>query len=202
MSDRPKETKTARQGKSATKRGKRNWMRHTAMVPKGFIRYHVLNALNKKPMSGSELMEQIEKHAGGFWKPSPGSIYPLLAWLQDSKYVKELPIENGMKRYELTQTGKSLLDEQKTVMKKFNETMGFPQPPFSTFLTNLPPEKAAKIRETMQRAGIAMFQLAGALQENFSEQTLEEAIKTIDETAMKLEEITKKLQGETKHESN
>ena len=34
-------------------------------VPKGFIRYHVLEALNEKPMSGSELMDAIEKHTGG-----------------------------------------------------------------------------------------------------------------------------------------
>ena len=54
-------------------------------------------------MSGSELMEEIEKHTGGHWKPSPGSIYPLLSWLQDNGYIKELPSENGLKRYELTQ---------------------------------------------------------------------------------------------------
>ena len=30
------------------------------MVPKGFIRYHVLEAMNEKPMSGSELMEEID----------------------------------------------------------------------------------------------------------------------------------------------
>ncbi len=181
-------------------RHKRNWMRHTAMVPKGFIRFHVLDALNEKPMSGSELMESIEKHAGGFWKPSPGSIYPLLAWLQDESYVKELPTENGMKRYELTHSGKSLLDEQRNIMTKFRETMGFPQPPFNTFFMKIPPEKAILIRETMRRAGTAMFQLNSALQENFSEQAISEAVKAVNEAAEKLEEIAKKLKGE-KNES-
>ena len=179
---------------------KRNWMRHTAMVPKGFIRFQVLGALNEKPMSGSELMEQIENHAGGFWKPSPGSIYPLLAWLQDSGYIKELPTENGMKRYELTDTGKSLLDEQRSIMKKFKETMGFPQSPFSNFFTKVPPEKAAKIHDAIKHAGTAMFQLSIALQENFSEQALEEAIKAVEEAAEKLEEVTKKIKSEPKNE--
>ena len=179
---------------------KRNWMRHTAMVPKGFIRFQVLGALNEKPMSGSELMVQIENHAGGFWKPSPGSIYPLLAWLQDSGYIKELPTENGMKRYELTDTGKSLLDEQRSIMKKFKETMGFPQSPFSNFFMKVPPEKAAKIHDTIRHAGTAMFQLSIALQENFSEQALEEAIKAVEEAAEKLEEVTKKIKGEPKNE--
>jgi DNA-binding PadR family transcriptional regulator len=179
---------------------KRNWMRHTAMVPKGFIRYHVLGALKEQPMSGSELIDHIEKHAGGFWKPSPGSIYPLLALLQVRGYVRELPTENGMKRYELTESGKSILDEQKGVMKKFREVMGFPRPPFSTFFTKMPPEKASEIRETMKRAGTAMLQLSGALQENFSGQALNEAIAAINEASGKLEEITKKLNGEQKNE--
>jgi len=176
----------------------KNWMRHTAMVPKGFIRYRVLEALNEKPMSGSELMEEIEKHTGGFWKPSPGSIYPLLAWLQDQGCVKELPTENGMKRYELTQSGKSFLDEQKNVMEKFRETMGFTQAPFGDFFMKIPIEKVAVIRDTMRRVGLALFHLGGALQHNFSEQALSEAVKTIDETAAKLEAITKKLEGENK----
>ena len=181
---------------------KRNWMRHTAMVPKGFIRFHVLRHLSEKPMSGSELMENIEKHAGGFWKPSPGSIYPLLAWLQDQGYVKELPAENGLKRYELTQNGRSLLDEQQKVMKKFRETMGFSQSPFSAFFMKVPPEKAVLFRDTMKRAGAAMFQLSIALQESFSEQAFGDAVQTISEAAAKLEEITKKLKGEQKDESN
>jgi len=175
-------------------------MRHTATVPKGFIRYHVLRALNEKPMSGSELTEQIEKNSSGLWKPSPGSIYPLLAWLQSSNYIKELPTENGMKRYELTETGKSLLEEQKGVLKKFRENMGFPQPPFSTFFMKLPPEKAGRIRETMTRAGKAIFQLGNALQENYSEQALEEAIKAVNEAAEKLEKVTKDLRVEPKNE--
>jgi DNA-binding PadR family transcriptional regulator len=175
---------------------KRNLIRHIATVPKGFIRFHVLMALAEKAMSGSELTEKIEKHAGGFWKPSPGSIYPLLSSLQEHGYIKELPPENGLKRYELTETGKLLLNEQKDLMKKFKETMGFPQPPFSAFFVKMPPEKIVEIQSTMRRAGAAMFQLGALLQENFSGQALNEAIKAIDEASKKLEEITKKLQGE------
>src|SRR3990172_12888422 len=151
----------------------RNWMKHTAMVPKGFIRYHVLEALNEKPMSGSELMEEIEKHSGGFWKPSPGSIYPLLAWLQDNSYIKELPTENGLKRYELTQNGKSLLEEQKKIRNKFREEAGFmPGQFFDSFLMKIPPEKTREIRDSMKRLAMAMFQVGNAIREHNSEEAL------------------------------
>jgi DNA-binding PadR family transcriptional regulator len=178
-------------------RHKRHWMRHTAMVPKGFIRYQVLEALNEKPMSGSELMEEIEKSTGGFWKPSPGSIYPLLSWLQDSGYIKELPTENGLKRYELTESGRALLEEQKKIRKKFREEVGFlPAPFFDSFLMRIPSEKTVEIRNSIRRLAISFFHLGTTLQEKFSEQALNEALSAVDEASRKLEEINKKLKGD------
>jgi len=175
----------------------KKWLRHTAMVPKGFIRYHVLEALSQKPMSGSELMDDIEGHTGGFWKPSPGSIYPLLSWLQDNGYIKELPAENGLKRYELTESGKSLLTEQKKIRQKFREEVGFlPAPFFEGFLMKMPPEKTVEIRSSIRRLAIAFFQLGSTLQEKFSEQAVNEALNVVNEASRKFEEINKKLKGE------
>jgi DNA-binding PadR family transcriptional regulator len=174
---------------------KRHWMRHTAMVPKGFIRYHVLESLGEKPMSGSEIIDEIERKTNGGWKPSPGSIYPLLAWLQDNGYVKELPIDqNGLKRYQLTQNGKSLLEEQRKIGMKFRKEATFFAPPFlGTSWFRIPPEKTAEVRETMRRLISAFFDLGGNLKQKFSEEALEEALKVLDETAEKLESINQKL---------
>ena len=176
--------------------GHRKWMKHTAMVPKGFIRYHVLEALNEKPMSGSELMDEIEKHTGGFWKPSPGSIYPLLAWLQDKEHIKELPTENGLKRYELTSSGNVLLEEQEKIRKKFREEVGFfPAPFFHNFFMKIPQEKTVEIHNSLRRLAIAFFHLGSTLQKNFSAQALNESLSAVDATSGKLEEINKKLKG-------
>ena len=172
----------------------RRWLRHTAMVPKGFIRYHVLEGLSQKPMSGSELMEDIEKHTGGFWKPSPGSIYPLLSWLQDNGHIKELPVENGLKRYELTESGKALLEEQKKIRKHVREEVGFlPAPFFDSFLMKIPSEKNDEIRESIRQLAIAFFKLGSALQEDFSKEALDEALKVVNETSKKFEEIYNRL---------
>ena len=63
-------------------------------------------------MSGVEIVEEIEQETRGFWKPSPGSIYPLLARLQDKGYTNELSTgESGLKRYVLTDEGKTFFQK-------------------------------------------------------------------------------------------
>ena len=166
------------------------------MVPKGFIRYHVLESLGEKPMSGSEIMNEIEKRTSGRWKPSPGSVYPLLAWLQDNGYVKELPTDqNGFKRYELTQSGKTLLEEQRKIRVEFRKDAKFFAPPFLGALWfRIPPEKTAEVRETMHRLMSAFFELGSSLEKKFSEEALERACKVLCETAEKLENINRELE--------
>ncbi|MCW4013017.1 MAG: PadR family transcriptional regulator, partial [Candidatus Bathyarchaeota archaeon] len=55
-------------------------------VPRGMLRPITLILLNEKPMSGSEIAEEIEYYAE--WKPSPGSIYPLLSSLQETGFIE------------------------------------------------------------------------------------------------------------------
>jgi len=172
-------------------------MKHTALVPKGFIRYHVLELLSEKPMSGSEIINEIESRTSGRWKPSPGSIYPLLAWMQDNDYIKEMAAEeSGMKRYTLTDKGKKLFEEQKNIKMKFRKEAKFFAPPFLGALWfRIPPEKTAEVRESMRRLIAAFFELGGHLEERFSEKTIKEVQKVLDETAERLEEINRKLEG-------
>jgi DNA-binding PadR family transcriptional regulator len=182
-------------------RHSRNWMRHTAMVPKGFLRFRVLETLNEKAMSGSELMEEIQKFTGGVWKPSPGSIYPLLSWLQDDGYIKELPTENGLKRYELTKSGKDLLAEQTKIREKFREDAGFMANPFfDRFFTKIPREKTTQIRASMKRLLVTSMSLAKTLKNKYSEKALDEALSVLDEASSKLQKLNDTLKGESKHE--
>ena len=181
---------------------KRHWMRHTATVPKGFIRYQVLELLGEKPMSGSEIMKEIEERTNGRWRPSPGSIYPLLSWLQENSCVKELPAEeSGLKRYTLTDKGRTLLEEQRKIKKKFREEERFMPPPFLGALWfRIPPEKTIELRKSMHKIFSAFFELGSSLEEHFSTQAIEEISKVLNETAEKLEGISKKLRGEGKED--
>jgi DNA-binding PadR family transcriptional regulator len=177
----------------------RHWLRHMAAVPKGYLRYQVLELLNEKPMSGSEIMNEIEKRTGGCWKPSPGSVYPLLAWLQDNGYVREVPAEeSGVKRYMLTDKGKQLLEEQRKVRTHFRMGRKFLFQPFigPFWMRRIQPEKAEEIRGAFRHLFEALFGLGLTLEERFSEQAIKEALTIINETAKRLEEIERKLRGE------
>jgi DNA-binding PadR family transcriptional regulator len=175
----------------------RHWMRHMAMVPKGFLRFQVLKLLNEKPMSGSEIISEIEKQTNGHWKPSPGSIYPLLSWLQDKGYIKETAKkETGIKRYELTDQGKAFFEEHvktREEMRKRLRNLG-PGPYFmGPMWFEFYPEKAKELRKATKDLSAAIWNLRDGLRQKYSEKAVEEAAKTLEETAKKIEDITKKI---------
>jgi len=179
----------------------RRWLRHTASVPKGLLRYFVLKLLREKPMSGSEIMKEIETETDGRWKPSPGSVYPLLAWLQDDGYTKELPRkESGIKHYTLTEKGEKFFDEQTKFKERLQKKLEFLAPPFfSGFWFSSHTQKLREIREPDRRFIRALFNLRRTLEENLTDQALKEVGEFLNSTAEKIEEISKRLrEGETK----
>jgi DNA-binding PadR family transcriptional regulator len=58
--------------------------------------------LRQEPRNGAEIMNQIESASHGHWRPSPGSIYPLLDQLCKEESISKR--EDG--RYEITEKGK------------------------------------------------------------------------------------------------
>lgn len=71
---------------------------------RGGLRYFVIPLLRGKPMNGMELINAMEKNSMGFWRPSPGSIYPLLEHLANEKLI----VKRDDGRYELTSEGKEV----------------------------------------------------------------------------------------------
>jgi DNA-binding PadR family transcriptional regulator len=57
-------------------------------------------------------MRRLEEQAGGRWRPSPGSVYPLLQLLEDEGLIFGTD-EDGRKVYELTQDGRSQADDSR-----------------------------------------------------------------------------------------
>ena len=175
----------------------RYWLKHMATVPKGFLRHQVLELLKERPLSGSEIMSEIEKRTNGCWKPSPGSVYPLLAWLQDNGYICEVPTgESGIRRYGLTDKGRQLLEEQLKMRAHCLDRKFFVPPFMGVFWMRIPPEKANEIRQSFRRLLHSLIGLGLTLEERFDEQAIKEASMVLNETSRRLEEIKKKLKGE------
>ncbi|MCI4370214.1 MAG: PadR family transcriptional regulator [Thermoplasmata archaeon] len=68
---------------SGRKRGLRSW---------------VLMILSEAPKTGAEIMDEMERMSGGWWRPSPGSLSPLLEEMTSEGITRRK--DDG--RYELT----------------------------------------------------------------------------------------------------
>jgi len=171
----------------------KHWMHHAAMVPKGFLRYQLLKKLNQKPMSGSEIMSELENETRGYWRPSPGSIYPLLAWLQDQNLIKEAEqTEPGIRRYALTDSGKAFLESERKSrdeISKHMESLGN-----IWFGSNRDRGVAGRLARDFFRASRDLHR---ELRRGHSKEALEQANQSLEEVAKQIQEITKKLQGST-----
>lgn len=75
-----------------------NWRRNFGQ--RGWLRPTVLRILESGPKNGMEIMDSIHEMSYGWWRPSPGSIYPLLEQLEDENMIKK----NKEGKYELTET--------------------------------------------------------------------------------------------------
>src|SRR4051794_38976650 len=54
---------------------------------RGDVRDALLLLLAEEPRNGYQLMQEIEARSDGVWRPSPGSVYPALAQLEDEGLV-------------------------------------------------------------------------------------------------------------------
>ena len=71
--------------------GREHFMSHLRMShgQKGLLRPTVLHLLEFEPLNGIELMNKISRGGRGWFKPSPGTIYPLLKSLCEEKLIKK-----------------------------------------------------------------------------------------------------------------
>jgi DNA-binding PadR family transcriptional regulator len=167
-----------------------------ATVPKGFLRYNVLRLLSEKPMSGSEIVSELWRRTDGRWKPGPGSIYPLLEWLREKGYAKEIPGEEaGIKRYALTDKGKAFLQEHVNREEEFRNRFGFLMPPFpGLFWFDFHPKEVHELVKAGENLVAASWNLLDALRVKYSEEAIANAKEVMEQAAQKIEEIAKRLE--------
>ena len=142
------------------------WMMHR----KRGLRMAIVTMLASSPKNGVELMDEIESMTQGWWRPSPGSIYPVLEQLTEDGMVKKK--EDG--RYELTARAKN----------EANVTFGqgFRRPhsvddmlsEMHSFVSNMEDLKSTK-RENLEPHGPKMKSLARRLLDLVTDETDEKS---------------------------
>jgi len=85
---------------------------------RGFLVLYILHSLKNKPKSGYEILKEIEEKTKGKWKPSKGTLYPILKQLEYEKLIKISRTDKRSKNiFELTNNGKSTLKQ----IRKYRE---------------------------------------------------------------------------------
>ena len=74
----------------------------------GEMKYVILRLLREKPRHGYEIIKEIEERFGGWYTPSPGTVYPTLELLADQGLVRAVETE-GRKTYHITPEGAQVL---------------------------------------------------------------------------------------------
>jgi DNA-binding PadR family transcriptional regulator len=78
---------------------------------RGDIRTAALLLLAEEPRNGYQIMQVIEERSGGVWSPSPGSVYPALAQLEDEGLIRTEQSE-GRKLFAITDAGRGVVAER------------------------------------------------------------------------------------------
>ncbi|MCW1296406.1 MAG: PadR family transcriptional regulator [Candidatus Parvarchaeota archaeon] len=94
----------------------------------GMLCIFVLKLLSKKKMHGYEIINEIKEKTHHCWKPSAGTIYPLLRRMEEKKLIRRYGKDKRKISYAITKKGKMLIKRidriRESWMKnfyKFNE---------------------------------------------------------------------------------
>jgi DNA-binding PadR family transcriptional regulator len=77
---------------------------------RGNVRAAILALLREEPRHGYSIMTELAARSGGVWRPSPGSVYPVLQQLQDEGLVASTDAD-GRKVFDLTEAGREHVEE-------------------------------------------------------------------------------------------
>lgn len=117
---------------------------------RGNVRAAVLMLLTERPMHGYEIIQEISERSHGWWRPSPGSVYPTLQMLADEGLVTtDQDNQSGKRLYALTDTGREEAGKQDST------------PPWEQAADDVDPHDVA-LREALSTLMGATMQLSAA----------------------------------------
>jgi len=91
-------------------------LRKESSFQKGDLKYILLDLIKDKPRHGYDIIRELEDQSYGFYKPSPGVIYPTLQMLEEMGYASSTEQE-GKKVYAITPEGIAFLKKKEDIAK-------------------------------------------------------------------------------------
>jgi len=79
---------------------------------KGDLKYVILELIKDNPRHGYNIIRELDEQSLGFYKPSPGVIYPTLQMLEEMGYTTSAEQE-GKKVHSITEEGLEFLAKKK-----------------------------------------------------------------------------------------
>jgi DNA-binding PadR family transcriptional regulator len=124
--------------------------RHGGRRPRGDVRAAILVLLDEEPRNGYGIMQEIEERSAGAWRPSPGSVYPVLQQLEDEGLVRA--DESGERKLmALTDAGREYVAERR-------ETLGTPWETAAAGVS----EDMIELRGLIWQLGAAVHEVMGS----------------------------------------
>jgi DNA-binding PadR family transcriptional regulator len=125
----------------------------------------------ESPLNGYQLMQGLEQRSDGRWRPSPGSVYPALAQLEDEGLIQAVSRESESGRaFELTDHGRAHLTEH--------------EPPRAPWEAG--PEEDAHPRARLRHAVGGVIRAVMHVGQDGTPEQLEETLKILEETRRQL----------------
>ena len=118
--------------------------------PRGDVRAAILVLLDEEPRNGYGIMQEIEQRSSGAWRPSPGSVYPVLSQLEDEGLV-EADESGERKVVRLTDAGTAYVEENR-------DRLGTPWEAAAGEVT----EDLIELRRLVWQIGAAVREVAGS----------------------------------------
>jgi DNA-binding PadR family transcriptional regulator len=126
------------------------WGQRGGRARRGDVRAALLLLLAESPQNGYQLIQEIERRTDGYWKPSPGSVYPSLQQLEDEGLVRATE-QDSRRSYTLTDAGRAYVDENR-------EELG---DPFRAVTGGID-EGVMDLRQVMAQVAAAVMQVAAS----------------------------------------
>ena len=125
--------------------------RRGSRAKRGDVRAAALALLAEEPMNGYQIIQQIGERSGGIWRPSPGSVYPALAQLEDENLIAAAPTDGGRRAYSLTDDGRAYVAAHAAELRE----------PWSAMTTDAA-SAAVDMRTLVGQVHLAAFQVVSA----------------------------------------